>query len=451
MSLSTAPVKTPLKMRLHADERAIYLPAISEGWARMVYEGKPFPGLNITAADLNFLDPTNRLFRYPYALYSAGQHNTAVAIKDDIVSQRDRDETIVLGDSGGFQVQTTAGYFTPERVLNNMRWMEAVSDYSMVLDFPTGGIASGNMAPHVARLTDEGWDLQALNDANRLGIDYNACLVQTKLNNNAFQKNHAPGATKFLNVLQGRSEAESRHWYEAVKHYPFTGWAFAGHHQNRFSLILARLIDMREDGLLGQVEWLHVLGISTLEIGVLLTATLRAVRRYNPTFQISFDTASPFLLAANQRLLAGATFDKEGWSTQAVAPSSYGANRNGDKLGDLLVEEMEGKGTSRHRIVSRTALSRLLTLGNLRKPDNDMSNDGYMMATHHNIEALADAHDVAHQRMFDDPIIRDPLATPLSIKTIAVMIDQILDMPADEARSKIVEWKPYLDALRKNV
>lgn len=448
MFLQPIPVKTPLRTRLQDEARAIFLPAISATWARMVHVKQSLPGLSIVPADLNFLDPANKLFHYPYALFSAGQHNTATSIKHDIVSQRDRAETIVLGDSGGFQVQTIKGYFTPAKVKDNLRWMEGVSDYSMVMDFPTGGIARGSMKPHVARLIAEGWDLDALNTPNRLGIEYNACLLQTKLNNDAFLVDRVPGATAFLNVLQGRSEAESRHWYEAVKHYPFEGWAFAGHHQNRFSLILARLIDMREEGLLERVEWLHFLGKADLDLGVLLTTTLRAVRRYNPRFQISFDVASPFLLAANQAITTGLTLNKARWASQSVPQSSLPRSDEGRNLGDLLSDYMARNIDEANRIVCRTSLSNMLTLGDLRKSDGLMSTSGYMLATHHNVEALVDAHERAHQTMFGEGIMYDPVSIPLSIKTVAVMIEQIMAMPATEARSKIREWREYLDVLR---
>ncbi len=465
-------VNSGLRADLASDNRAIYLPAISAVYAAFVLqpafaapfvraEGERRP--TITPRDLNFLDPANPHFRHPFALYSAGQSNTAIVPKPDMVSQRDRTATLVLGDSGGYQVSTTSGYFTPALVLQNMRWMEALADYSMVLDFPTGGIGPGKMAEHVERLNANG-ALDAINAVNRMGLDYNACLEQTKLNNDAFLANHAPGATAFLNVLQGRSEKESKFWYEAVKHYPFAGWAFAGHSQNRFSLLLARLLDMRDDGLLQKAEWIHVLGKSELGLGVLLTVVQRAVRRlYNPDFQISFDTASPFLQGKNQRLYTGASLDEEDWPLHSMSPTELGAEFDTHNLGDLMLRELEKQNARQERCrrVARTLVSRNLRLGDIREPDTDpetdrefkLTSDGYWLAMHHNVEALVDAHDVAHDTFFDPGFIgrSSPFAPTHDMRLIAALIDNVLKMPTPEGMALIREHRGVLDTFRAEV
>lgn len=459
MASAPANVNGALRQRLRDGNRAIYLPAISKTFADFAYKGTFANPPPVTAADLNFLDPASKLFHYPFALYSAGQSNTKGTIKPDMVSQRDRTETLVLGDSGGYQVSTTPGYFTPALVLQNMRWMEGISDYSMILDFPTGGIGSGKMQEHVDRLTNAGYDLKADNDANRLGMDYNACLVQTKLNNDAFVANHVPGATAFLNVLQGRSEAESKFWYEAVKHYQFAGWAFAGHHQNRFSLLLARLIDMRDDGLLQKAEWVHVLGVSSLPIGIMLTRLQKQVRRlYNPAFQISFDTASPFLMGANSQLYSGFTIDKQGWSIHSLAPTTLPPSDDGLKVADLLAASVgKMKGAVRNRHVSQTALSQLLKLSDLRKPDPvypaeyKLTADGYNFLMSHNVEAMIEAHDQAHAVAHGAYGDRDALSLPLSLHYLGAFIDAVLDMPTTEALAMIKTYRARLDVLREDV
>lgn len=451
-------VNAGLRQRLHDENRAIYLPAVSKTYAAFAHKGAFSGSLPIAPSDLNFLDPASSLFHYPYALYSAGQSNTSVAIKSDMVSQRDRAETLVLGDSGGYQVSTTPGYFSPALVLQNMRWMEAVADYSMALDFPTGGIGSGKMAEHVARIKATGYDLDADVAANRLGLDYNACLVQTKLNNDDFLLHRAPGATAFLNVLQGRSEAESKHWYEAVKHYPMEGWAFAGHHQNRFSLLLARLIDMRDDGLLERAEWIHVLGISSLPIGVLLTRVQRQVRRlYNPAFQFSFDTASPFLMGANSQMYAGFTINKAGWSIHSVAPTKLPLSDDNIKLVDLLRASIRSKSAQEGRRVSKTGVARWLKLGDIRKPDPSypgefkLTADGYNLLMNHNIQALVDAHNAANGVGHGPMEMRDPLSIPQSLHMVGGVADAVLEAPTAEAKALINQFRSELDVLRDDV
>jgi hypothetical protein len=426
---------------------AVYLPAISKGFAAEALKGLTGSYGGISGSDLNFLDPANPHFHYPYGLYSAGQHNTKAAQPaPDIVSQRDRSATTIVGDSGGFQCINDEDYFTPAITLHNMRWMESVADYSATLEFPTAGIASGKMRKHAERLMADGHPLQALNGQNRLGLDYNACLVQTKLNNDDFVKHRTPGATQFLNVLQGRSEAESSYWYEAVKHYPFEGWALAGRHQVQFSMSLARLLDIRRDGLLAGTKWIHFLGVGTLPIGVLLSKVQQVLRLIdNSTIQISFDTASPFRLGAYHNMTAGLTLDKQGWSTQSVSPRDLDPSSN---LGDALAVYLDGKVPDRNRIVSRTAVSRAVTVGDLFYPGTqDLTPDAYHLMTHHNVEALIDAHSDAHDKMFGGIFQRDPLGIPMSLQTLAVMIEDILSSPDAEARKKIIEWRHHLDVL----
>lgn len=452
-------VNAALRASLHDENRAIYLPAISKGFASFAVNGElAGSDLPFKAQDLNFLDPNNKFFHYPYALYSAGQSNTATAPAIDMVSQRDRSATLVLGDSGGYQVSTKKGYFSQALVLRNMRWMEAIADYSMVLDFPTGGIGPGNMTDHVTRLNLNG-ELSKLAQANGLGLDYNACLEQTKLNNDDFVANHAPGATAFLNVLQGRSEKESKYWYEAVKHYPFAGWSFAGHHQNRFSLMLARMIDMRDDNLLASIQWVHVLGVSTLPIGILLTTVQRTIRQhYNPNFQMSFDTASPFLMGANRQMVAAATMDERGWTFQHVAPTVWPASADSELLTKLIGDEIATLDArqKRDRSAAITAVSGWLRLADIRKPDPDdcskfkFSSDGDNLVMHHNVEAYVNAHQIAHETWFEPHgagRLRNHFVAK-DIRIIAAFIEAVLLQPTVEAKAMIRENAHHLDSLR---
>lgn len=458
MTNVAGPVNAGLRTALADENRAIYLPAISSGYAAFALRPSFASQLPMTPSDLDFLNPANPHFHHPFALYSAGQSNTAVAPKPDMVSQRDRAATLVLGDSGGYQVSTTPGYFTPALVLQNMRWMEQVADYSMVLDFPTGGIGTGKMAEHVARLNANG-ELDKLMAVNRMGLDFNACLEQTKLNNDDFVANHAPGATAFLNVLQGRSVKESRFWYEAVKHYPFSGWAFAGHHQDRFSLMLSRLLDMRDDGLLAKAEWIHVLGVSSVSIGVLLTVVQRTVRElFNSTFQMSFDTASPFLSAVNARALAGSTFDERGWASQYIAPTELDPADDPALLIDLFARDMNDRDAKqeRDRLLAQTAVGKLLKLGDVRTPDASkpqgyrLTEDGYNLLMLHNVEALVNAHQIAHETFFERATtgrFRN-LFPAKDIMIIAGIIETVLKLPTADAQKIIGETAHYLDALR---
>ena len=63
---------------------------------------------------------------------------------------------------------------------------------------------------------------------------------------------------------------------------------------------LPRLLKLRDDKMLeGERDWLHVLGVSKLSAGLVLTALQIALRKHvNENIQISYDSASPFLMAA---------------------------------------------------------------------------------------------------------------------------------------------------------
>lgn len=442
---------------------ALYLPAISFNFAKFAHSGTFAGALPITAQDLNFLDPSSNLFHYPWALLSAGQAAQSIAENDPptIVSERDRSCTTVVGDSGGFQVQTGAiKYRGAETVRRMMRWLECQTDYSMVLDFPTGGIKSGQIAQHTARLRSEGhggW-IDAAARLNRQAEDFNVALVQTSLNNRQFRDERTPGATKFLNVLQGRNEAESKAWYEYVKDYQFEGWAFAGAHQNHFSLLIRRLLDMRDDGLLEKCDWLHVLGVSTLPIGCLLTAVQRAVREFvNPRFQISFDAASPFKSAANQSIMIGHTLDKHGWAVHYVPVSTLPSAGNQKLLADVLCDRLDHLNDrhTRARRLARSYIAENFSLAALQdSTGTSLSRDGYYMLMHHNVQATVDAHRDAHELFFeDDPIIYDPVMTHAPIKVIAAMIrmafsgEVIKGTALPDPYGEIAKWSPWLDAL----
>lgn len=428
------------KAGLPVANRAIYLPAITASYADFARNGafkRSVAGLK--PADLDFLDPANAYFHYPFALYSAGQvvPTPSSTPKTCMVAQRDRAKTIVLGDSGGYQVSTDAITFEGDTTTRRMmKWMEGVADWSMVLDFPTGGIAPGFVKDHITRLVGEGHDLQAMCKGNGQSLDFNACLRQTLINNDLFVAERAPGSTRFLNVLQGRNEAESKAWYEEVKHYPFEGWAFAGAHQNHFSLLLRRLVDMHHDGLLAKCGWLHVLGVSTLEVGCLLTKVQRGVREHwgYSDFQISFDSASPFISAAKNNMIIGHTLDPYGWAVRTANVAKIAAVDVRKAMNTFCHEKLTRKRrpVPREMFPAFRRLGEALTMADIwsdgisnldvsksgrTKPDLDR--DGSFLLMQHNTQAFIQAHDRAHEAFFDEKDWR----VPLDAKVIAGAID----------------------------
>ena len=244
-----------------------------------------------------------------------------------MITERDPNTSFVVADSGGFQIQqgTLGPWRYQQTVLQSLRWQEAHGDYVMALDFPTGGIDRGNMAAHVDRLIHaDGEPLGAWSRANGLSVAFNACLRQTQINTEIMLAHRRPDRG-FLVVLQGTNEPESREWYRV--HRPFIGSAegiaFAGESRLSYRLMLHRLVDLRDDGLLKRIKHIHVLGTGTLESACLLTTIQRCIRAVaNPDLQITFDTATPFQEAAERyRLLAYYAIDNVSLPIEYLWPS----------------------------------------------------------------------------------------------------------------------------------
>ncbi len=160
---------------------ALYTPAISDGYinnvTRLIQKRNqaetignptldPLNGYDFEAEDLQFINPNSSLFFYPWVLFSGGQgaKNPGAALKNNWVTRRPRDPRVVLlGDSGGFQIQQQTIDFDPIETPGRMlKWLERVADQSMILDFPTGGISSGAMVPHMLRLQQDGHDIEGM-------------------------------------------------------------------------------------------------------------------------------------------------------------------------------------------------------------------------------------------------------------------------------------------------
>ena len=247
---------------------------------------------------MNFLNKDKGLFTYKWGLYSAGHATLDIKSSDKTESHiqfRDKDNTIVVGDSGGFQVAKGVLKFPwakfkdpggkcDEVRIKILKWLEHTADWSMILDVPSFSI-------HF----DTGL------------TTFKECLEYTCHNNDFFMEWREPGATKFLNVLQGNDLKTADQWYDAVKGYSdpkvhgekaFEGWAMGGENMRWWYLILYRMIKLRDDGLLENKDWLHFLGTSHLQAAIQLTAIKRNLVKINPNLEVSFDSASAFMSVA---------------------------------------------------------------------------------------------------------------------------------------------------------
>lgn len=294
---------------------ALFLPAISQFYASMIRKeqepGRVPKGFEKGQEGLNFLKPDG-YFYYNRALYSAGHAKIDLEksiAHEPMVWTRDRDQTLLVSDSGGFQIGKGVIKFDWERFFEKpgdkgykgnadrvregiLRWQEHVSEWSMVMDVPTWA----TFRPETGLKT------------------FDDCLKATLHNNDFYATNRTPGMTKFLNVLQGGNWDEAQRWYDAVKHYDFEGWAMGGQNMCNMEIALKRLITLRDDGQLEGKDWLHFLGTSRLDWACMLTLIQRHLRKTNPNITVSFDCASPFVAVANGRTYTAPVHTPDKWS-----------------------------------------------------------------------------------------------------------------------------------------
>lgn len=313
------PNKETLNLAERQNDYAIFLPSISAIYAKIVsmpeynIRDKMPDGLINERQDLNFLNPDNSLFYYPAALYSAGHAYLNVNdsdIQESMVQKRDRKNTVILGDSGGFQIATGVLKWPWQKKdgqsdidwtrskdeirLKILRWLEHTADYSMVLDVPTYGLVKFGFDPVTGHSLHPG--MKTFKDCLNVSLD----------NYDFFIKHRKEGETKFLNVLQGRNQLEGDIWWEAVKDLPFETWAFSNVQASNFSFNLRRLIIMRDGKYLDGRDWLHYLGNGKIKAGCALTTLQRSIRKYiNPDITISYDAASPFVMTAHGQTYFG--------------------------------------------------------------------------------------------------------------------------------------------------
>lgn len=318
-----------IDMTARQKDYAVFLPALSGFYAN--YIGKQQAGehvpLDRIPADfehgvegLNYLNADQGYFTYKWSLYSAG-HAQLDLNKDDpgeyMIRKRDRKNTVIVGDSGGFQIAKgvwEGNWADPTDKLSEKRrsavlkWLDGISDYAMTLDVPT-------------------WVTHDKVAGKKVGIKTYADCINTTLYNNEYFVRNRNGGAKFLNVLQGSNFREADDWYGHVKkfcdpkQYPnehFNGWAMGGNNMSEIHLILRRLVTLRFDGLLepGVHDWMHFLGVAKLEWGCMLTDIQRAIRKYhNPNWTASMDAASAFLATANGMIYHENSFpDRGNWT-----------------------------------------------------------------------------------------------------------------------------------------
>ena len=319
-------MKQPIDLTPLQKDYAVYLPAISSFYSTYVAKQRleefvptdRIPqGFDRGIEGMNFLNPEQGYFYYKYALYSAGHAQLDLEKSMDqesMIQQRDRSKTMILGDSGGYQIGKGVLKFdwlnfegveankTRQKILE---WLELTADWSMMLDVPT-------------------WACDHIHSPKTGLKTFEDCLEKTQFNNDYFLRNRL-GQTKWLNVLQGSDWDTAEKWYNGVKEFSVPngeyagieaeGWAFGGANMCKMDITLKRLMTLREDNLLKGKNWIHFLGTAQLDWSCYLTQIQRQLRKHiNPELTISFDCASPFIATAHGLVYTNAQHTNKRWS-----------------------------------------------------------------------------------------------------------------------------------------
>ncbi len=305
---------------------AVYLPAISSFYStyiakQRVEEFVPTDripkGFDRGIEGMNFLNEEEGYFTYKYGLYSAGHAQLDLQkslVQESMIQQRDRGRTMILGDSGGYQIGKGVlkfdwldfeGKSANETRQKILEWLELTADWSMMLDVPT-------------------WACDHIHSPKTGLKTFEDCLEKTRFNNDYFLQNRL-GQTKWLNVLQGGDWDTAEKWYKGVKEFSdpkgkyagkeAEGWAFGGANMCKMPITLRRLMVMRDEGMLDGKDWIHFLGTAQLDWSCYLTQIQRQIRKHiNPNLTISFDCASPFIATAHGLVYTNAQHTNKRWS-----------------------------------------------------------------------------------------------------------------------------------------
>jgi len=349
-------------------DQAIYVPSVSPGYAMTAYakDWKRDLPQGVSAEDMNFLDPANKLFRISHVMSSAGQALSQA--RPCIITERDRSSALMIGDSGGYQIASGRLKINgdPDK-LKILRWLEQHANVAMTLDVPTGPVLK------------PGYQYRTSKD----------CLAATEHYLAFFQKHRKSSETRFLNVLQGNTTVETDAWYKAVKKYQFEGWAFAGKMRHNFFNLCRRIIQMLDENQLPDNSWIHILGTNDLETAIGLTAIQRALTTHvNRNIRISYDTSSPF------RILSwGLTYMTPRFELQKMSMPSTKIPDDPRYLGSSL------------RFPWPSALGNKMTMGDLcYRPaatgDSTLDTQSHHYMALHNLSALCDGVALAN-RVFD--------------------------------------------------
>lgn len=219
----------------------------------------------------------NDQFYYPRMLISAG-HYYKKNIKEKW--QYDLNKTVILGDSGGYQLATGVLKYNEEMVDKILQWLENNTNYALNIDFP----------PYI--------DFGSQKNENQ--SDWFKSRLNISYNNFKYFKEHKVGNTRLLNVLHGRSLQDLNLWYDKIKEFDFDGgWAIGSVKSMSFYYHLLNFFFLFEKGELSKLSnkgcLIHFLGFSRIKEMIYVMYLQKKLNEIDIDLNISYDSSSPLL------------------------------------------------------------------------------------------------------------------------------------------------------------
>lgn len=260
-----------------AYHRTVYFPALSV----MHYAFKK--NYRFNGYSCRFFNPHDNPWPpHPYLLMSAAHR-----YRDPIASDYEVDfnDSVILGDSGGFQLCNEQLTYSPDIVEKLFNWLEHNTNYAMNLDFP----------PYLKKF--RGGVKKMTKQEELEYFDKNLQISRGHFEH--FAKNTV-GKTNYLNIIHGRNTNELERWYEQVKDFEFTGgWSIGSLstvQDHDVYLILLVFFFLLEKGELDKPHYtapfLHCLGFGKTRRLPFLMYLQRKINEMGYDWRISYDSSS---------------------------------------------------------------------------------------------------------------------------------------------------------------
>lgn len=261
-------------------------------------------------------------FYWPFVLFSAAHHyNKTQNLKKDV---NITDDTIVFIDSGGYQKATGN---IPKKYDEKLalEWSENNGDVFPILDRP--------LTPGCK-----------FDDHKELSVE------AAKF----YANNRSVDGTEILNVMSARTSNEMEIWYNAIKGFPFEGWAHGGHKGNMKS-ILKGILFLWNKGELERdyVMKYHIFGITRVDAMLYIAMAQKSLNDMGIPVRLMYDSSSHqqnqayggYFLFARETGLSSLKFsNKYDWtkmSSEAWLPCSCPVCRNVDSVKEFLNSNLE--------------------------------------------------------------------------------------------------------------